>query len=305
MTIASQTTAETMLGDGENREFPFTFQAWEGEIRVVLTDPQNLNLDVTGLADIQIANDSPGGVVTYPAADGAAPLPAGWKLTVLRDMDFLQPVRLVNAARYDPVVMEQALDRLAATDQQLKEQSERALSVAIGAATIPQEVLDQVFEAKKDAVQAAGQAGASADAAAQSEARADQAIVDAENAVSLAESAATAAGDSASAAADSAVAAQEAAEGVVDAVNLAYAWAQNPEDEPVRENPDTGEDEYSAYHWAKKAAVGTVPTATEADEGVVRFGTAAEHAAGLNGVAAQPGRVREMLFDGTTLKSSN
>ena len=100
MTIASQTTAETMLGDGANRKFPFTFRAWEDEVNVVLTDPEDRNTDVTGLADIQIAKDSPGGVVTYPAADGAAPLPAGWKLTVLRDMDFLQPVRLVNAARY-------------------------------------------------------------------------------------------------------------------------------------------------------------------------------------------------------------
>ena len=290
MTIASQTTAETMLGDGENREFPFTFQAWEGEIRVVLTDPQNLNLDVTGLADIQIAKDSPGGVVTYPAADGAAPLPSGWKLTVLRNMNFLQAVRLVNATRYDPLVIEQALDRLVATDQQLKEQSERALSVAIGAATIPQEMLDQVFEAKKDAVQAAGQADASAAAAAISEARADQAIVDAEAAVSLAEDAAGGATASATAA--------------LDSENRAYQWAQNPEDVPVRENPDSSENEYSAYHWAKKAEVGNVPTATEVDEGVVRFGTAAEHAAGLNGVAAQPGRVRDMLFTGSTLKSS-
>ena len=39
MTIASKITAETMLGDGANREFPFTFRAWPAEIRVVITAP--------------------------------------------------------------------------------------------------------------------------------------------------------------------------------------------------------------------------------------------------------------------------
>ena len=111
MTIASQTTAETMLGDGANRKFPFTFRAWDNEIRVIITAPDNCNTEVTALADIELNEEGGlGGRVTYPAATEAAPLPAGYKLTVLRDMDFLQPVRLVNAARYDPVVVEQALD---------------------------------------------------------------------------------------------------------------------------------------------------------------------------------------------------
>lgn len=145
MTIASRTTAETLLGNGSNRKFTFTFRAWEGEIRVVITDPSDKATDVTAKSTIALAANNLGGTVTYPAAATSAALAAGWKITILRDMNFLQPVRLVNATRYDPVVMEQEFDRLTAMCQQLKEQSERAISVAEGANVGAQELLESIY----------------------------------------------------------------------------------------------------------------------------------------------------------------
>ena len=178
MTIASKITAETMLGNGANRKFPFTFRAWPGEIRVVITAPDDTATAVTGLADI-VVNET-GGTVTYPKAAQSPALPVGWKLTVLRDMNFLQNVRLVNAARFDPEVVEQEFDRLTAMCQQLKEQSERTLSVAEGASIGAQELLDDIYSAEQRireiAAQAEGtalQIEANAQAAALSELRAD------------------------------------------------------------------------------------------------------------------------------------
>ena len=205
MTIASQTTAETMLGDGANRKFPFTFRAWEGEVRVVLTAPDYTTEDVTGLASIvhNSAEEGLGGIVTYPAALEGTPVPAGWKLTVLRDMDFLQPVRLVNAARYDPVVIEKVLDRLVATDQQLREKLDRAVTLVEAALDTPQELLEEIFNARETSVNAASSAAVSATDAAnsaataatsatQSAASAEQAKAEADRAAALVDPAALA-----------------------------------------------------------------------------------------------------------------
>ena len=244
MTIAARTTAVTMLGNGSNRKFPFTFRAWEGEIRVVLTDPEEKNTDVTGLSDIVLnAGGGLGGMVTYPAAGGAAALPAGWKITVLRDMDFLQPVRLLNAARFDPIVMEQSLDRLTATDQQLSEKLDRAITLAEGAAQAPAILLDKIFTAENNAISAATAAADSANGAAASEAQA---------------------GQSATAAEASAQTAQAAEAAATDSEDLARKWAENPRDTPVR-----GEDEFSAYHWAQEAedAAATLPDVSQASVG--------------------------------------
>ena len=271
MTIASKITAETMLGDGANREFPFTFRAWPGEIRVVITAPDDTATAVTGLADI-VVNET-GGTVTYPKAAQSPALPAGWKITILRDMNFLQPVRLVNAARYDPVVIEQALDRLTATDQQLSEEVGRAITLAEGASQTPAILLDKIFTAETNAVNAAGAAASSASAAADSQAQSGQ----------LATEAGLCAQD-----------AQTAGEAAAEAEEMARKWAENPEDVPVR-----GTNEFSAYHWAQRAgeyASGVVPDASESQRGTTRYATAAEHLAGTNGVAAQPGHIRTMLF---------
>ena len=149
MTIASRTTAVTLLGNGSNRKFTFTFRAWEGEIRVVITSPDNKATDVTTESTIVLASNNLGGSVTYPAASTSPALATGWKITILRDMDFLQPVRLVNVTRYDPVVIEQEFDRLTAMCQQLKEQAERAISVAEGASISAQELLNDIDRAAR------------------------------------------------------------------------------------------------------------------------------------------------------------
>ena len=271
MTIASHVSAETLLGDGGNRKFPFTFRAWEGEVRVVITGPDDQAIDVTGLADIEL--NELGGVVTYPVAVDSTALAPGWRLTILRDMNFLQDKRLVNAARFDPLVIEQALDRLTATDQQLSESLSRTITLVEGATQTPAGLLDKIFAAENTAVNAAGAAAGSADASAASQAQAEHLAAEAGLC---------------------AQAAQPAGEAAASAEELARQWAENPKDVPVR-----GTNEFSAYHWAQRAgdySRGLVPDATESIAGITRYGTAAEHLTGVNNVAAQPGHIRTMLF---------
>lgn len=179
MTIASRTTAETLVGDGSNRKFSFTFRAWEGEIRVVITDPDDKATDVTAKSSIAMAANNLGGIVTYPAATGNPALTAGWKLTIMRDMNFLQEVGLVNATRWNPEVIEQEFDRLTAMCQQLHEMADRALSVVAGAEVSAAELLEDICNIEQRIREIAGQTentalqvAANAEAAALSELRA-------------------------------------------------------------------------------------------------------------------------------------
>ena len=158
MTIASRTTAVTLIGNGSNRKFSFTFRAWEGEIRVMVTDPEDQATDVTAASTIALAANSLGGIVTYPAATGSPALKAGWKLTIMRDMDFLQEVALVNATRWNPEVIEQEFDRLTAMCQQLREMADRAPSVTAGAEVSAAELLEDIYNVEQRIREIAGQA---------------------------------------------------------------------------------------------------------------------------------------------------
>lgn len=302
MTIASQTTAETMLGDGNNRKFPFTFRAWEGEVRVVVTDPEDRTEDVTALANI-VHNSSAeglGGIVTYPAAVEAVPVPAGYKLTVLRDMDFLQPVRLVNAARYDPVVIEQELDRLTAMIQQLREVAGRSAQFPVGSTYTPEEFLNIIYEARAQclaAMETVSQMVEAAEVRLDDKAAQTIAALEAEVAAYLAQVQAAADGidgkiAEALAALQTELAncldqlnglvarAETAANGAEDAEALAQKWAANPEDVPVTASPAL----FSAYHWARKAQSATgVNDASETVKGIAYAATAAEVAARVTG----------------------
>ena len=121
MTIESRITKQTMHGNGVVREWPFTFRAWEWQVRVVIADPKGKETDVTSQAKILIYQEQNGGVVTYPNSPALPPIPSGWTLTVFRDMDFLQETDLVTDQRYLSEVHEERFDRLTAQDQQLLE----------------------------------------------------------------------------------------------------------------------------------------------------------------------------------------
>jgi phage-related tail fiber protein len=91
-------------------------------------------------------------------------------------MDFLQDVDLVSGTRWDPEVVETALDRATAERQQLKEKLDRAVVVDIAATTTQEALLESIYAARDTAVDNAASALNSANAAAASATAAASAV---------------------------------------------------------------------------------------------------------------------------------
>jgi hypothetical protein len=141
---------------------------------------------VTASAGIVVnSGASIGGVVAYPVPPEAPALAAGWKITVMRDMDFKQNTDLVTGSRYLSEVIEERLDRLTAQDQQLREKLGRAVTVPVSSDETPEELVDGLFYARDTAVEKASEASASVQEADASEAAAAQSAAESEGSAEL------------------------------------------------------------------------------------------------------------------------
>lgn len=146
-------------GNGVATRFPFTFRVWRpSEVAVSVTDPEGITTRATGYG-VELAHTA-GGTVTY--VRNGAPLPAGWKLTILRDMPFAQGVDLLSGTRFDAQVIEDQLDQATAERQQLKEAVDRAVKLPASSDLTPEEYGRELLDAKDDAQQAAREAAESA-----------------------------------------------------------------------------------------------------------------------------------------------
>lgn len=156
MTISSSVSKATLNGDGVQIEFPFAFKVWKaGDLEVSITSPAGANTVVTDWT-VELAGS--GGTVTYPTVGD--PLPLGWMITIRRLMDFLQDVDLVSGTRFDPEVIETALDIATAERQQLLEEISRTVRVGVASWEDPADVINQVFEARDAAEASLGDAAA-------------------------------------------------------------------------------------------------------------------------------------------------
>ena len=106
MTLDTSVSKAVFQGNGSAVAFPFSFRVWNAaELIVQVTGADGIARDVTAQCSIALSDD--GGTVTY--APGGAPLPAGHTLVILRNMSFLQDVKLITGTRFDPAVIEEAL----------------------------------------------------------------------------------------------------------------------------------------------------------------------------------------------------
>lgn len=219
-------------GNGQAVEFPFFFKVWEeAQLSVLLTAPTGETAAATGWT-AELEED--GGTVRY--LHNGAPLPEGWKLVVMRDMPFTQEVDLVTGTRFDPEVIETALDMAAAERQQLRERLARAVVVAPTDEKSAEDLLGDIVASRNMAVNSATAAAASA----------------------------TAAAASAGAASGSAAAAAFSAGACAESAARAHAWAES-ETPPDPDDPESK----SAKTWAAIAA-DVVPIATPEIAGKVR-----------------------------------
>ena len=176
MTISSNLSTVTRNGNGVATSFSFPFKVWDtSQLGVYITDPDGAT---TTTSNFTATLSGSGGNVVYPAAGGVV-LPTGWTITIIRSMPFTQNVDLVNGQAFYPDVIEQALDQLTATCQQLDEGLSRSVKVDPGQSG-PTALLTQIQTAVTTSSSNATAAAGSATDADASKTAAQQAVLDAQ-----------------------------------------------------------------------------------------------------------------------------
>lgn len=126
-------------GNGVATSFPFTFKVFSDvDIAVVKTSTANVDATLVLGADYSVTlnpdqDATPGGTITYPIS--GSPLALGEKLSVVGATDYDQQLDLSGGGKFDPVVIENALDRQEFQIQQLVEKTDRALTVSVATDT--------------------------------------------------------------------------------------------------------------------------------------------------------------------------
>ncbi len=145
-------------GNNITTDFPFAFKVWnENQLTVEVTDLQG---STRVAQDWSVYITENGGTLHY--MHEGAPLPTGYSLAILRNMPFSQEVDLVNGTRFDPSIIEDALDKATAERQQLKEAVDRSVKMAATNPDSPEVLGEELFEAKDVALAAASSAEQSA-----------------------------------------------------------------------------------------------------------------------------------------------
>ena len=146
MTLESAASKAVYTGNGATTEFPFSFKVWdEDQILVSVTDTQGY-VQETGEYSVTL---SVGGGTVFYLHDGA-PLPSGWKLAITRDMPFTQEDDYITGTRFDPEVIETALDKATAERQQLREQLQRAVILPPTSDETPEDMAQELLRARDD-----------------------------------------------------------------------------------------------------------------------------------------------------------
>lgn len=162
MTLETTVSKAVYTGNGATTEFPFSFKVWEkDQILVSVTDAQGY---VQETGEYSVTLSAGGGTVSYLHA--GAPLPSGWKLALTRDMPFTQEDDYITGTRFDPEVIETALDKATAERQQLREQLQRAVILPPTSDEAPVMMAEQLLQAEKSARASAAAARESGSAAA-------------------------------------------------------------------------------------------------------------------------------------------
>lgn len=165
MTLETTVSKAVYTGNGATTEFPFSFKVWdEDQILISVTDAQGY---VQEAGEYSVTLSAGGGTVSY--LHEGAPLPMGWKLALTRDMPFTQEDDYITGTRFDPGVIETALDKATAERQQLREQLQRAVILPPTSDETPEDMAQEMLRARDEAVQSAGAAKNSEQAAADSE----------------------------------------------------------------------------------------------------------------------------------------
>lgn len=192
MTVSNTTTKLQYLGDGNNRTFAITFPLLAAaHLRVITTDAAGKDTEVSAGYEISANLNA----ITYPTvASGLAPLPAGSKITLIRQTPLTQALDLQSGNSVDAEQLERGYDKLTYLVQELKEQVARALKYKVSEMNehTAEEYLEEIEEASAGAAAYAQTAAQSASAAASAASEAEANKTRAGNYCTRSETAATA-----------------------------------------------------------------------------------------------------------------
>src|SRR5690606_14079653 len=133
MTVQNDKTKEVLLGDGITTRFPYTFALLDkSHIKVYLTDLDGN----TTMLESGYSVDTKNSKVIYPYPFGK-PLPAGWKITIMRVVPVTQEMDLINQGALPNETLERAYDKLTMISQQLNEESNRSLKADVSVIGAP------------------------------------------------------------------------------------------------------------------------------------------------------------------------
>ena len=208
MSVSSEVRkAGPFLGNGTAASFPFGFKVFEADdVKVVQADAGGVETPLTPGVDYSVTlnpeqESAPGGSVVLNT-----PLPDGERLAITSSMANLQPITLTNQGGFYPEIINAGLDRLTILVQQIAEQIGRAIKVNISSGQDPDELMRELLDGIRQAI----------DSAALAETKANEAV---DSAGQAAQSEASAAGHAGSAAASAAVAAGHADAAAASASN--------------------------------------------------------------------------------------
>ena len=283
MALESTVSKNLYQGDGAATAFPFSFKVWDAaQLSVLLTSPDGTSATAQGWT---ATLSETGGTVNY--LHQGQPLPSGWKLAIIRNMPFTQEVNLISGSRFDPEVIETALDVATAERQQLLERLGRAVVLDAASEQTPQELLAEIRNARDTSTLSATNAAASANAAN------DSARAGAQSASQAAEQreAACLCAQEAKDARDVALLQTETVNTLMEtelgkvnallaanrtdqqaAITAARAWSEKAADAPVEYDAE-GQPLYSARHWAEHAQKIAIEPPTPESRGAIRVGS--------------------------------
>lgn len=171
MTISSISNKVQFNGSGSTGPFPFSFKVFSaGDLTVVKTDSAGVETTLALTTGYTVTlngdqNNNPGGSVTTTEA-----VASGYKLTLVREVDFTQETDITNGGGFYPEVVENALDRLTMLVQQVEEKANRAVKIPVSSNETPanpEDIVGYAISAEADAgIAAASAASATASASA-------------------------------------------------------------------------------------------------------------------------------------------
>lgn len=124
MTVSTQISKKVLNGNGVTTSFPFSFKFLKNsDIEVYITNSNGEKTDlVEGAGNDQYSLTGAGtesGNVIYPAGGGGVKLPAGWTITIQRNMPYLQSFDLTNESGLFLQAIEDAFDYVTMLVQQV------------------------------------------------------------------------------------------------------------------------------------------------------------------------------------------